>query len=170
MAQAEFAISEESLQFFSSAHDIPPSVIDPNERPELTLARQRMNLTRNMAINRRPRSKMVDPDIHKRPEVVYARLMHLTVQAESLLETVSASLETLDSRRAKLFSRRVSLQEAIMSAKLIPNICSPEQNTSDPRDYRGNSMDSRGKADGVLCPFFLTGECMDPACPFYHPD
>lgn len=160
MVSAELRLHEESLQFHSFAQDLAANIIDPTERPELALARQRLNLSRNA------RSKLKSSEgfeNQKRPESVFARLMQLSAQCESALGVLSCSLESLDSRRDSLFKRRADLQDAIRAAS------SREQKDSHENLMESNSINDDAST-GVLCPYILAGDCIDQSCAYYHPD
>lgn len=179
MKASGFKIDGDSLRVSLSLNE---TSYDTTERVELSAARQRLSINKSNALTKskvgtaRPKQDSFDNSVvalEKQASTV-SRGFQQVLEFQTELSDISTSLETLESRRSELYSRKVALLQslAVLKNKLSANFgrkphCKGDQQVS---DLRLILVDAPKSDNGVLCPFFLMGECADSECLYFHPE
>ena len=156
MSPVDFKVDGESLRFSARSCDLSATFKDVDERLEVSLARQRHSLNKANALSRY-KVKPSRPDKHslRVSKRAHARSLERLVELESSVLGFRDSIRCLEVRREGLVISRLSDRRRENSHLKLNHAVGKilDQSTSE-----------------VICPFFVSGECIDQLCTFYHPD
>ena len=178
MRASGFKVDAESLRVMLTATD---NIFDPTERIELSAARQRLSINKSNALGKAKLLKTSPPTQSQETSVfaveklnsVYSRGCQQAIEYQSKLLEVNSSIEILEKRRLELFNQKASLIQSanVIASKIeLDRKFNSKQDIKTSGDVASEMVDTNKSDNGVLCPFFLMGECADAECPYFHPE